>query len=141
MKPLLLMFFGALFLFVGCSENTSDKREKMITVDVASKDDVAHIKKMWGVDSPDPNAYLAKKEPGLVILKVSRDRLQPYEQSVQRDWQPVSASTVIQHEQFVVDGSKDTKARFVKWKGEDGRMRYIVLDYSTGLVSYFSLVE
>jgi hypothetical protein len=136
------MLFGALFLVVACSENTSGKRETMIKVDVASKDDVEHIKRVWGVDSPDPNAILAKKESGLVVLLVSSfDRLQPYEQTVQRDWKPVSAATVIRHEQFVVDGSKDMKARFVKWKGEDGRMRYIVLDYSTRLVSYFSLVE
>ncbi len=76
-----------------------------------------------------------------MVYMVPHERLWPYEQSIKRDWQPVATGTEIRHEQFVVDGSADRKARYVKWKGEDGRMRYIILDYSTGVASYFSLVE
>ena len=127
----LRILFGALFGLIGCSKTTFDGP--------GSKSDVTHLRKVWGVDLPAPDAVLVKKAADLMVYMVQQERLQTYEQSIQRDWQPVGSGTVIQHEQFVVDGSADTKARYTKWKGDDGRMRYIVLDYSTGVVSYFSL--
>lgn len=130
---LLRILLGAVLGLVGCGKTAYDGP--------GSKADIEHIRKIWGVDLPAPDATLLKKAADLMVYTVARERLQPYEQSIKRNWQPVSSAMVIRHEKFVVDGSNDTKARYAKWKGDDGKMRYLVLDYSTGIVSYFSLVE
>ena len=132
-------------MIVGCGKNESKKSRDqdgpLPTVDLASKADFEYLNKVWGVRSPATNAYLASKADDLMVLMVPHEQLDPYEKSIQRNWQPVNPGTVIRHKDFVVDGSSDTKARFTKWKGEDGKIRYIVLDYSTGVVSYFNLAE
>lgn len=128
--PILLC---ALLGLVGCGKTAFDGP--------GTKADIEHLHKVWGVDLPGSDATLVKKAPDLMVYIVAHDRLQPYEQSLRKDWQPLSAGTIIRHAQFVVDGSTDTKARYAKWKGDNGRIRYIVLDYSTGFVSYFSLTE
>jgi hypothetical protein len=129
LRPLL----GALVGLVGCDKDSFDGP--------GSKADVTHFRNVWGVDLPAPDATLVKKANDLMVYMVPRERLEPYEHSIKRAWQPLGATEVIRHEQFVVDGSTDTKARYVKWSGEDGRTRYIVLDYSTGVVSHFNLAE
>jgi hypothetical protein len=98
--PILL---GAMLGLVGCGKSHSDG--------VGSKADVEHFRKMWGAELPAPDARLVKKAQDLMVYRVAHERLEPYEQSIQREWHPVSAGTAIRHAQFAVDGSTDTKAR------------------------------
>ena len=123
---ILRIVVGALVALVGCGKSSFDGP--------GSKAELEHLRHVWGADLPAPDATLIKKAEDLMVYMVAHERLQTYEQSIQREWQPVGAGTAIRHPKFVVDGATDTKARYTKWKGVDGKMRYIVLDYATGVV-------
>lgn len=132
MKKLHSLILSALACLTGCEQ----KQDGMIYTDgPGSEKDIGYLKKTWGVELPEGDCWKVKRGDGLMVYMSSHDRLQPYQDSIDREWKNLEDGEVFSHKSFVVDGSKDLKIQYTRWD-EENTSKLIFIDYSTAIVCY-----
>jgi len=134
MRKLVSILLSILACLTGCKK----KHEGVgVSEGPGSDEDISYLVSTWGVELPEGDCWKVKREDGLMVYMISRDQLQSFQDSLQREWKKLSEKEVYAHPGFGVDGSKDLNVMYCQW--EDGSARKMIfVDHSAAVVSFMS---